>query len=142
MTAEIPATAAVKLLLVNLTDGVQVTFPLADEPIITTSDGTFTVETSAETVSVPISSVRNYELSELSDVQELRDTEIEYSISNDVISFTDITPGTPVFIYSTDGRQVAAAVASSEGANVGIGSLQPGIYIASYGAQSFRFIKK
>ncbi|MBD5356768.1 MAG: T9SS type A sorting domain-containing protein [Bacteroides sp.] len=137
------ADAGVKYLVVNFNDGVQVVFPLADNPVIRNSADKFTVETDAETISVLISEIRNYEFSDTTAVNKITEAEATYSVTPYFIAFEGLAPGTQVDVYAMDGRKCATGISEANcSTRIDISALTSGVYVVTYASHSFKFVKK
>lgn len=137
------ADAGVKYLVVNFNDGVQAMFPLADNPVIRNSADEFTVETDAETISVLISELRNYEFSETTSVNDITEAEATYSVTPYSIAFEGLSAGIQVDVYDLDGRKQASSVSEADGSTrIDISALCSGVYVVTYLYHSFKFVKK
>lgn len=136
--------AQVKYLIVNRTDGSQVSFALADDPRVQNSATELIVSSASTTITVPFSELKNYTFSdtETTEVVSVK-TDPTHFIDGESIIFTGLKANEDITIYSLEGRQMSRWQANASGqANVDISQLGQGIYIVKTSSSSFKFIKK
>lgn len=137
------ASAQVQYLTVNRVDGSQVSFALADDPVVTNSATELTVSSSSTTITVPFSELKNYVFSTQTTGVKPVTVQPSHRIDEGSISFAGLHPGQNIDIFTPDGRQVSHNTADDSGnALVDISSLGRGVYIVSTSASSFKFMKK
>lgn len=138
------ASAEVKYLIVSRTDGSKASFAFADDPVVRNSASELTVESSASSIAVPFADLLNYYFSEtdLVGVEEINSGET-HSYRDGKVTFTGLTPGSQILVFSMEGREVLCCEADSEGfAFVDLNGLGTGVYIVRTGNSSFKFAVK
>lgn len=138
------ASAEVKYLIVSRTDGSQASFALADDPVVKNTASELTVESTASSITVPFTDLVNYTFSEtgIDAVKEIT-TEETHSYRDGKVTFTGLTPGSQILVFSMDGREVLRSNADADGfASVDLSVLGSGVYIVRTGSSSFKFIVK
>lgn len=135
--------AQVQYLTVNRVDGSQVSFALADDPVVTNSATELTVSSSSTTITVPFTELKNYVFS--TQTTSLKPTAVQptHRVVEGSIYFSGLQPGQGIAVFTLDGRQVSRNAADDQGnALVDISQLGSGVYIATTSTSSFKFIKK
>lgn len=136
------AKAQVKLLMVNLSDGSTASFALADNPVVKTSDGQFTVETANAELSVAFSELISYSFSTVETSEETLVVPSHRINSNHII-FNNLKGSEDIRLFSTSGILMIQTTADHNGvADVDISNLPNGAYIVCTDSSSFKIIKK
>ena len=129
---------------INITvEGRQVSFSLAEHPVITYSHNTLVVKTAAEEVEIPVALVTGYTYSE--EPSAIRDLKLagNTTIGAGLVAFSALTPGSLVVAVNAGGQQVASVTASADGTAVVDLSRQPkGIYVLSAAGNTIKVINK
>ena len=102
--------AQVNAVVVNMTNGTKTVFLLADEPVITYSGNNLILTTASKEVSVPVTSITNVTLENLT-----VPTKIESAITADGILFRELPAGSDVRVFTVDGKSVCKLTADSSG---------------------------
>lgn len=138
------ASAEVKYLIVSRTDGSKASFALADEPVVKNTATELTVETSATTVTIPFAELENYSFSETGPVKvEDITAEESHSYHDGQVTFNGLKPGSEIYVYALDGREVMRGAADADGySSLDLRGLGTGVYIVRTGNSSFKFIVK
>ncbi|MDY6259900.1 MAG: hypothetical protein SPL53_08740 [Bacteroidales bacterium] len=137
------ASAQVQYLTVNRADGSQVSFALAEDPVVTNSATELTVSSSSTTITVPFAELKNYVFSTTITSVKPVTVQPSHRIDEGSIIFAGLHPGQNIDIFTPDGRQVSHHTADASGnALVDISTLGRGVYIVNTAACSFKFMKK
>lgn len=137
------ASAQVQYLTVNRADGSQVSFALAEDPVVTNSATELTVSSSSTTITVPFAELKNYVFSTTITSVKPVTVQPSHRIDEGSIIFAGLHPGQNIDIFTPDGRQVSHHTADASGnALVDISMLGRGVYIVNTAACSFKFMKK
>lgn len=137
------ASAQVQYLTVNRVDGSQVSFALAEDPVVTNSATELTVSSSSSAITVPFTELKNYVFSSQATGVKATTAQPSHRIDEGSIIFAGLHPGQNIDIFTTDGRQVSHHIADALGnALVDISTLGRGVYIVNTSTSSFKFMKK
>lgn len=136
------ASAQVKYLIVSRTDGSEASFAIADNPVIKNSASELTVETTDAMITVPFEELDSYSFSETVGVEEITAGE-SHSYRNGQVTFNGLKPGSEIYVYALDGREVMRGAADADGySSLDLRGLGTGVYIVRTGTSSFKFIVK
>lgn len=138
------ASAQVRYLIVSRTDGSKASFALADDPVVKNTASELTVETTANTITVPFEELDCYTFSEngISAVEEITAKE-SHSYRDGQVTFNGLKPGDRIYVYALDGHEVMRSCADYDGfASLNLRGLGTGVYIVRTGSSSFKFIVK
>lgn len=137
--------AAAEYLEVSFRDGTTVSFDLNDRPVVSLGESLMTIKSGTVEVEYKSDTVRTFAIREGSGVSEaVRQGEIRLIYrERDRVSVTGLDCGVTVFLYSTNGRMEASAVADEAGdISFNLESYPKGAYIISTNnGQSFKIIR-
>ena len=137
--------AQVKYLILKQKDGSQASFALASQPIVECQNGFLNIVSQSGSISVSLSSVDRYVLSENPslDIQDLKAERPEIAIKSGVVVLSGMKPSTNVSVYSVDGREIITITASNEGtAVINLSDYSYGYYIIKAGNTSYKIVNK
>lgn len=143
LTATLTLRAANVQYITITVDGREVSFSLAEHPVITYSHNTLVVKTAAEEVEIPVEKISGYTFTE--EPSAIRDLKLagNTTIGAGVVAFTSLTPGSQVVVVNAGGQQVASVTVSADGTAVVDLSRQPkGIYLLSAAGNTLKVINK
>ena len=133
-------------LVVWLTDGTKVTHDLSDQPETTFQGGALFLKTEKVSVSYPLEKVLRYTYEgSFPDVgvQPIKSGEVRVSQGNDGMRFDGLPAGTPLELYSPDGKLLSMQhAAEGQSSVVSLAGMPTGIYIIKAGEASYKFLKK
>lgn len=138
------ASAQVKYLIVSRTDGSKTSFALANDPVVKNTASELTVETTGTTITVPFEELDSYSFSEtgINGVEEIT-AEESHSYRDGQVTFNGLKPGSEIYVYALDGREVMRATTDADGySSLDLRGLGTGVYIVRTGTSSFKFIVK
>lgn len=140
--ATLSGSAEVKYLVVNLNDGSNATFALADDPVITNTSSALQVKTAEKSIEVAFSDLKNYQFSDTdSGIFENVASKEGYWIQNDIIHLDGLKPQTAVSVFTLDGRLLSRTNADADGhADIDLSSVTPGVYIVTYNNKAIKII--
>lgn len=135
--------------VVWLHSGARISFPFAEHPRLTYSDGDIVVTTSQEQFCYPHASVRKFTLTD-EDISQGEATEIataereaQWQRHGDVMVFSACTPGERVIIYNATGQQIAQYSVSVDGTlQIPLSQFVEGMYIVKSESITYKFMKK
>lgn len=126
----------VKYLYLCLTDGSEVVFPLADNPVMELADEELIVESTANRLSTSLHNVSRFYFLEnktstgIQNNRTDRAVQAKPSLQNGHILLHGLPAGTPVRLYATDGRCVAEKTIPNSGdMDIDLTTCPKGIYI-------------
>ena len=127
-----------------------VRFALTSEPVISFDNGNLIVASQSDTLSTALSGVKNYRIESQKVSTGIREVPAASAAGTDgsAISFANaevqgLKAGARVAIYTTDGKQVAAVVAGTDGkAALSLSQLPKGIYILRTPGKSFKIVNR
>ena len=123
-------------LVITTKSGMEATFLVADEPVITFQDNLLVVRAGNDEVSAEAADVASFEFFP-------GDTSGVGQITIGDTTLSGLQPGTPVEVYTFDGQHVASfKVDDSKSVSVGLGDLSSGIYILRTPSSSFKIKKQ
>ena len=128
----------------------RICFPLAEHPVLTYSDGGIVVATSKEQLTYAHADVRKFTLADEDISQDGETSEIvvterdtQWQRQDDVMLFSDCTPGNRVTIYNATGQLVAQYAIASDGTlQIPLQQFVEGMYIVETESITYKFIKK
>lgn len=140
------AQSATQQLVVWLKDGSKVHYQLSDEPKTTFENGALFLSTNSVSVSYPIENLLYYtyegDMVPLG-VDHLQPGEVRVSQGDDAMSFRGLRAGTPISVYSIDGKLLSTQKSGHDTVtNVSFVSLPAGTYIIKVNNQTIKFRKK
>lgn len=136
---------AEQTLVVWLKDGSQVRYLLADEPKTTFEDGVLYLNTNKVSISYLLQNVLRYTFEGIPSVGigQLRPGEVQVYQTEEAVNFKGLSDGTPVYVYSTDGKLLGTQTArKGETTEVSLNGLPAGTYILKVKDQTLKFYKK
>lgn len=133
-------------LIVTLQDDSKTGFALAEQPVVTCTDGILTVTSPNQTLEVTLADVKNYAFAESfspsSAVEEIKSS-TEPIIKAGMAQFENLKPGTEINIYTIEGRTAGRAVADANGSvSVDLTSLGTGVFIIVAPNASYKIINR
>lgn len=132
-------------LLLNLTDDQTVTYHFSQQPVATFSgDNLVLTVTDGPAVEYPMENIVNITFADdLSGVQTVRPSAgIEITVTNTTLTVTGLAPDAVVNVFDMGGHALVSARADAQGSlSASIESLPKGIYTVATGRHSFKFIK-
>ena len=136
--------AGVNYLKINLADGTNASFALADDPKVSIAHNELTVETAEQTITVPFDNLVNYTFYD-SLTSGMHNAEYKNvpQWDNGKISFDGLGAGEKVTVYDTAGNIVHRISASDDGnATVDTSTWRVGVYIVRTSQTTIKFLKK
>ncbi len=134
-----------RMLVLELFAGTTNSFLLAEEPVITFSDGYIDVSSESTSVYYKLSEVANYHFEDASTgIKAVEADEIRVvSINADKVSIEGLDGNGVVRVFDTTGMQMpVAATHNGTYTEVSIGTLPAGVYIIKAGNQSLKIRKR
>ena len=133
-------------LVVWLKDGTQVRYLLSDEPKTTFDNGALFLNTSKVSISYPIENVLRYtyegDMPSVG-IDQLKPGEVRVYQSEDAVTFKGLKDGTPISVYSLDGKLLSTHTARQGAAtDIPLTALPAGTYILKVKDQTIKFHKK
>lgn len=123
--------------------GKPVSFALSDKPIISYQNNLLKLSTTKETIEFSVTDITSFRFEETStSVRNLMSGD-EPLVKGGIVYFSDLTPGTLVQVFSTDGRKVAETKIDTNGtAEVNISVLAKGTYIIKTEKYTIKYMNK
>lgn len=133
-------------IVVHHIDGSATAFAFSEQPVITYSKEDLVLTTKNITVQYPLAMLRKIAVEGQADIiTSIEDTPIadtSFSFTNEETSVQGEEPGTPFYVFNTNGMKVAQGIIDSQGkANIPTTSLSPGIYIIKTQSTSFKIMR-
>jgi len=134
--------------VVDQVRGPQYKFLLSNDPKITYDGDEVTISSTDNTVVLDVADVERVYLSQTStDANGIQDVKASESVIVDMtdgkLDLNGLKNGSPVALYSVDGRQLYAGTASAAGTlSLPLGTLPGGMIIVKTTTQTFKIIKK
>ena len=129
--------------LTIMVQGKPVSFALSDKPVITYQNNQLVVTTAEETVEISVAEISGTGFSETSTAIRNLMSSGKPQVECGRVCFSDQTPGTPVQVFTADGRSVAEAKADANGtAQVSLSELPKGTYLLKAGKQTIKIMNK
>ena len=132
-------------LIVTQQDESQVSFALAEKPVVTLTDGIFKTETPTQTFEVAIADVLNYTFSDqapYTDIDEVK-TDTKPVIDAGHAHLTGLKPGTMINVVTVDGRRAASATATASGTvDIDLSGLGNGVFILTTPSASYKIYNR
>ena len=123
--------------------GKPVSFALSDKPVISYQNNLLKLSSTKETIEISIADITSFRFEETS--TSIRNVMSGYKplVKGGVVFFSDLTPGTLVQVFSTDGRKVAETKVDTNGtAEVNISVLAKGTYIIKTEKYTIKYMNK
>lgn len=126
--------------------GEKVYFDLTEEPETTFENGKLVIKTTKATVYYLLENVLRYTFEGVStaiDELKLKPGEVRFLQGKDYMSFEGLGEGTPLELYSIDGKKLSTMHASGGQRTILSLASQPvGTYIVKVGDATFKFLKR
>lgn len=130
-------------------NGARVSFPFAERPHLTYSEGDIVVATDKEELRYAHADTRKFTLS-AEDISQGETTgigafgrEVRWHRQGDVMVFSAFTPGKSVSIYDGAGRLLQQHIIGSDGTlQIPLSPLAPGMYVVKTESITYKFMKK
>ena len=142
-------TTTASCVVVEETNGNKTEFLLATEPRITYDGDVVTLECTEDNLVLDAAEVKKVYLSQKSlsgatAIQQLEATKsVLFDLTDGNLSVNGLETGSPVALYTADGRQLYAGTANAAGSlSLPLGSFQGGMIIVKTTKQTFKIIKK
>lgn len=128
-------------IVIKQKSGSETVLELSTHPVITFSGEDMVVTTDLTTFSIPLDFIDNYVVSDGTTAIEQLTAEPQFSDGR--IMFNGLAAGTPVYVYSMDGRLVTKMTADQTSrAVVSLQDLPKGVYIVSAGNNKMKVMNK
>jgi hypothetical protein len=133
--------------VVEQTNGDKAEYLLTTEPRITYVGDDVTLTSTEVTVVLDVADVKKVYLSQTNAATGIQDVKASESVIVDLtdgkLDLNGLKEGSPVALYSVDGRQLYAGTASAAGTlSLPLGTLPGGMIIVKTTTQTFKIIKK
>lgn len=132
-------------LIVTQQDESQVSFALAEKPVITLTDGIFKAETTTQTLEIALADVLNYKFSDqapYTDIDQVK-TDAKPVIEAGKAHLDALKPGTVVNVFTVDGRRAASASAGADGTvDIDLSGLGNGVFILTTPSASYKIYNR
>ena len=129
--------------LTIMVQGKPVSFALSDKPGITYQNNQLVVTTAEETIEIPVADISGTSFEETSTAIRNLMSGGKPQIQGGLVCFTDLTPGTPVQVFTADGRSVAEAKSDANGTvQVSLSELPKGTYLLKAGKRTIKMMNK
>ena len=142
-------TTTASCVVVEDIDGNETPFLLATEPRITYVGDVVTLTSNETTVEFDAAEVKKVYLSQTSlsgatAIQQVEATKsVLFDLTDGNLSVNGLETGSPVALYTADGRQIYVGTANAAGSlSLPLGSFQGGMIIVKTTKQTFKIIKK
>ena len=133
-------------LVIWLMDGTKVYHDLTDMPETTFQNSTLFLKTDKVSISYPLEKVKRYTYEgsfPKVGIQPVRSGEVRFSQGANEMRFDGLPAGTPLKLYSPDGRLLAVQTAAEgQPAVMSLKGRPTGTYIVKAGDASYKFLKK
>ncbi len=133
-------------LIVTQQDESQVSFALAEKPVITLTDGIFKAETTTQTLEIALADVLNYKFSDqapYTDIDQVKTDATKPVIEAGRAQLAGLKPGTVVNVFTVDGRRAASSSAGADGTvDIDLGGLGAGVYILATPTASYKIYNR
>ena len=123
--------------------GKPVSFTLSDKPVISYLNNQLVVATSKETVEIPVGDISSIVFSGTSTAIHNLMSEGKPQVKGGLAYFSDLKPGTLVYVFTSDGKNIAKVKADYNGtAQVSLSDFPKGVYLLKAGKQTIKIINK
>ena len=123
--------------------GKPIIFALLEKPMITYQNNQLVITTSKETVEIPVGDISSIVFSGTSTAIHNLMSEGKPQVKGGLAYFSDLKPGTLVYVFTSDGKNMAKVKADYSGtAQVNLSEFPKGIYLIKAGKQTIKIINK
>ncbi len=123
--------------------GKSIIFALLEKPMITYQNNQLVVATSKETVEIPVGDISSIVFSGTSTAIHNLMSEDKPQVKGGLVYFSDLKPGTLIYVFTSDGKNIAKVKADYSGtAQVNLSEFPKGIYLIKAGKQTIKIINK
>lgn len=136
--------SAQNCLSIHQKDGEKFSYLFRDKPVITYTESELVLTTTKVQVSFPIRKVTKFTFEDVdAAVKPIEKAEATYNLSEEGVIITGAVPGSPVSVYSLDGKIITTFQIDTDG-NLcfSIDEFPQGIYIVKSESVSFKLLKK
>ena len=128
-------------IVIKQKSGNETIFELSTNPVITFQGEDLVITNDFTSISFPIEDIDSY-TADNGTTTAIASTKKEPMFENGRILFNGITKGTPISVYSLDGRLISKQLTSADKAEVFLSSLPKGTYIISVENNKIKVINK
>lgn len=146
---ELPEAASELYFVVWMHGGARISFPFAEHPRLTYSDGDIVVATSQEQLSYPHASVCKFTLTNENISQDetaeiaFTERDDQWHRQGDMMMFFGCTPGESVVIYDAKGHLLQRHTIASDGSlQIPLHPFAGGVHIVKTESITYKFVKK
>lgn len=132
-------------LVIYLNDGNTASFVLAEQPKITFSGDNLCVASPTTTIEIARIAVKKFAFEKCEENENSIETphsDVGITTLEESITFTGLTNGEAVTVYSIDGKTITKAIAVDGGCTITLDSLTHGIYLISTNTTTIKYLKK
>lgn len=137
------AVAEINYLRVNLSNGTNASFALADDPKVSVTNNTLQVETSTQTITVQFEDLKNFTFHDSTTGIDKEAIDKHFQLENGIISFDGLKAGETVAVYSISGIVMLQTSASTDGcATIDTSTLPIGVYVVRTNSTTIKISNK
>ena len=134
--------SAQSALVVELRDGSNTTFLLAENPRVTFAGEQLSIVSSSATMEFNRSDVKNWHFVDTPSSVENITAESKAKLEGNALLISGITDDTAIVLYSVDGVAVKHSAVTGGTCTISLDDIQAGIYIVKFNNTTFKFLKK
>ena len=134
--------SAQSALVVELRDGSNATFLLAESPRVTFAGEQLSIVSSSATMEFNCRNVKNWHFVDTPSSVENIAAEAKVKLEGGALLISGITDDTAIALYSVDGVAVKHSAVIGGTCTISLDDIQAGIYIVKFNNTTFKFLKK
>ena len=129
-------------LVVELRDGSNATFQLAEKPRVTFVGEQFNIVSSSASMEINRSDVKNWHFESATTSVDDITVEAKATLDGNTLIISGITENTAITLYTVSGAVVKRSTATNGICTIPLDGLTAGIYFVTYNNTTFKFFKK
>lgn len=125
-------------------DGQRLFVYLEDQPLVSFSEGKLVVQTTKETISLPLSTVKKYTFESVQDgIENLRNTEVVIKRDGEILTITGLDKKSVIGVFASSGKLMKNITANdSFEVKVSFHDFPAGVYVLNIDGANYKFTKK
>ena len=125
-------------------DGQRLFVYLEDQPLVSFSEGKLLVQTTKETLSLPLSTVKKYTFESVQDgIENLRNAKVVIKRDGETLTITGLDKKTVIGVFASSGKLMKSISANdSLEVKINFNDFPAGVYVLNIEGANYKFTKK
>ena len=125
-------------------DGQRLIIYLEDQPLVSFSEGNMFIQTTKETISMPLSTVKKYTFESVQDgIENLETSKVVIKRVGETLLITGLDKNTVINVFSSSGKMMRTfSVNNSSQVKISLNDFPTGVYLLNIDGVNYKFTKK